>query len=95
MLARDEPLSADGNDALRTAFATGAKQGKFDPLRGAVWLGGADERFADAADRARPLHDAAGLVEDPLARVKRLLRSPAVKEIAGGSRGICYPFAGE
>jgi hypothetical protein len=70
-----------------------AQQGRFDPLRGAVWLGGAEERFTVAADRGRPATDAASAVADPVERLRRLLRTE-LAGLAEASRGVCYPFAG-
>jgi hypothetical protein len=72
---------------------TKAQQGKFDPLRGAVWLG-AEERFADVRDRGRPNLDQSGTMLDPVERMRRLVRGE-LKSLAGDVRGVCYPFAGK
>jgi hypothetical protein len=92
LLAREEPLSAEEVDTLRKLF-TKAPPGKFDPLRGAVWLG-AEERFADGRDRGRPNLDQSGTVLDPVERMRRLVRGE-LKSLAGDVRGVCYPFAGK
>jgi hypothetical protein len=94
LLARDEPLTAEENSRLAKLFADAAPQDKFDPLQGAVWLGGAEaERFSEALDRGRPNVDDAGRVEDPVERVRRLLRDE-VGALGVAARGVCYPFTG-
>ena len=93
VLARDEPLSAAEIGRLRGLFAQPPAQGKFDPLRGAVWLG-AEERFGNAQDRARPDQDQSGTVLDPVERMRRLVRGE-LKGLAGDVRGVCYPFQGQ
>jgi serine/threonine protein kinase len=96
LLAREEALTAAKNDRLRRALRGPAKQGKFDPLLGAVWLGEEKERFGVAADRdrARPAQEKAGAVADPVERLRRLLRGE-VSRLAAVRRGVCYPFAGK
>jgi predicted Ser/Thr protein kinase len=92
LLAREEPLSAEEVGTLRGLF-TKAPRGKFDPLRGAVWLG-ADERFADVRDRGRPNLDQSGTVLDPVERLRRLVRGE-LTSLVSDVRGVCYPFAGK
>jgi hypothetical protein len=65
---------------------------RFDPLRGAVWLG-AGEQFGNARDRGRPEFDNSGTVFDPVERARRLV-SGELKRLADDVRGVCYPFAG-
>ncbi|HVK11095.1 MAG TPA: protein kinase [Gemmataceae bacterium] len=91
VLARDEPLTADENAALRKLFA-GATKGEFDRLRGAVWIGADREtRFLVSQDRGRPDLDKTGSVTDPVERVRRLLRTD-VKPLAADAAAVCYPF---
>jgi hypothetical protein len=92
LLAREEPLSAEEVGQLRGLFMK-APPGKFDPLRGAVWLG-AEERFANVRDRGRPNVDQSGTVLDPVERLRRLVRGE-LKRLADNVRGVCYPFAGK
>jgi hypothetical protein len=92
LLARDEPLSAEEVGQLRRLFKK-APPGRFDPLRGAVWLG-AEERFTEAHDRARPNLDQSGTVLDSVERMRRLVRGE-LKGLAGDVRGVCYPFEGK
>jgi hypothetical protein len=93
LIAREAPLSADENGRLAKALAGRPQAGRFDPLRGAVWLTSEEDHFAAEADRSRPRLDQAGKVLDPVERARRLVRS----ELAGlgAVRGVCYPFAGE
>jgi hypothetical protein len=93
LLARDEPLSAEEVGRLRGVFETKAPAAKFDPLRGAVWLG-AEERFGNAQDRGRPNLDQAGTVVDPVERMRRLVRDE-LKGLGDDVRGVCYPFEGK
>jgi hypothetical protein len=92
LLARDEPLSAAENERLARLLASKPQRGKFDPLRGAVWLG-SEDRFGVAEDRGRPDRDKSGQVLDPVERVRRLVRSE-LPALAEAQRGVCYPFAG-
>jgi hypothetical protein len=94
LLGRDEPLRVEENDRLERLLAGKQQQGKFDPLRGAVWLGGGEERFGVAEDRGRPDRDQSGQVLDPVERVRRLVRRE-LPELAVAGRGVCYPFAGK
>jgi hypothetical protein len=91
-LAREEPLSAEEVRQLRRLFDK-APPGKFDPLRGAVWLG-TEERFGNLHDGARPNLDQSGTVLDPVERLRRLVRGE-LKNLGGEVRGVCYPFDGE
>jgi hypothetical protein len=99
VFARDEPLSAADNEAVRRLFAGARPQGKFDPLRGTVWLrldadgtiGGA---FTNDRDRGRPEQAEAGRVEDPVQRVGRLLRTD-LRGLAPTAHAVCYPFRGQ
>ncbi len=95
LLGRDEPLNAEENSRLARLLAGKSQQGRFDPLRGAVWLGGGveDERFGVAGDRGRPDRDQSGQVLDPVERVRRLVRRE-LAALALAQRGVCYPFAG-
>jgi hypothetical protein len=93
VLARPAPLTAGENDRLRQLLTGPAQKGRFDPLRGAVWLGGGEERFTVAADRGRPATTAASEMADPVERLRRLLRTE-LAGLAEASRGVCYPFAG-
>jgi serine/threonine-protein kinase len=92
VLAREEPLSAEEVGTLRRLFPK-VPPGKFDPLRGAVWLG-AEERFADVRDRGRPNLDQSGTVPDPVERLRRLVRGE-LKRLSEDVRGVCYPFEGK
>jgi tRNA A-37 threonylcarbamoyl transferase component Bud32 len=92
LLARDEPLSAEEVGGLRRLFDKAAPA-KFDPLRGAVWLG-AEEWFGNPQDRSRPNLDQSGTVLDPVERLRRLVRG-GLKSLAGDVRGVCYPFDGK
>jgi hypothetical protein len=92
LLGRDEPLDAAENDRLERLLAGKPQQGRFDPLRGAVWLG-AEDRFGVSEDRGRPDRDQAGQVLDPVERVRRLVRRE-LPALAVAQRGVCYPFAG-
>jgi serine/threonine protein kinase len=94
MLAREEPLSAEENASLAKALAGKPQAGRVDPLRGAVWLGGEEERFSVEADRSRPALEKAGEVADPVERLRRLLRHE-VKGMSEARRGVCYPFEGK
>jgi serine/threonine protein kinase len=91
-LARDEPLRADEVQRLKGLFAKPPPQGKFDPLRGAVWLG-ADDRFGDDRDRGRPNVDQSGALPDPVERMRRLVRGE-LRDLGGDVHGVCYPFQG-
>jgi hypothetical protein len=93
LLGRDEPLSAEENERLKQLLEGKPQQGRFDPLRGAVWLGSGDERFGVAGDRGRPDRDQSGQVFDPVERVRRLVRRE-LPALAVAQRGVCYPFAG-
>jgi hypothetical protein len=93
LLGRDEPLSEEENDRLAKLLAGKPQKAKFDPLRGAVWLGGDEDRFGLAGDRGRPDRDHAGQVLDPVERVRRLVRRE-LPALAVARRGVCYPFAG-
>jgi hypothetical protein len=93
LLARDEPLGDREVRQLRGLFDKAPPQGKFDPLRGAVWLG-KEERFGSATDRGRPNLDASGTVVDPVERMRRLARG-GLHDLGGEVRGVCYPFAGK
>jgi hypothetical protein len=92
LLACQTPLDAAKLGQLKRLFAKAPPQGKFDPLRGAVWLG-PQERFAHTADRGRPALDQAGTLPDPVERIRRLVRGE-LKGLAGEVRGVCYPFQG-
>jgi hypothetical protein len=92
LLARAESLRAEEVTRLRGLFPK-PPPARFDPLRGAVWLGGAEEQFTVAADRGRPATGAASEVADPVERLRRLLRTELL-ELAEASWGVCYPFAG-
>jgi serine/threonine protein kinase len=92
LLARDEPLGDVEVDRLRGLFQNKPPAAKFDPLRGAVWLG-KDMHFGDDRDRARPNYDKAGTVADPVERVRSLVGNE-LKGLAEDARGVCYPFAG-
>ena len=81
------------NDRLARVLGNAPPQGEFDPLRGAVWLG-EEDRFSVLGDRARPALDKAGVVLDPVERLRRLLRTQ-VRELAPVRRGVCFPFAGK
>jgi hypothetical protein len=95
LLVRQAPLSEEDNAALARLFANAPRQGKFDPLRGAVWLSDAGaERFGSAGDRGRPDVDQAGQVEDPVQRVRRLLRGE-LRALSQAGRAVCLPFQGE
>ena len=94
VLVREGPLGEDENGRLKELFRSGLRQGKFDPLRGAVWVGTDEERFGHEADRARVNLDAARPVEDPVMRVRRLLQSDEIRGLSKVCRGVCYPFAG-
>jgi hypothetical protein len=76
-------------------FAGVPRQGKFVPLRGAVWLAdlGA-ERFGNDRDGGRPGLDQSGQVEDPVQRVRRLLRGK-LHAMSQAGRAVCLPFRGE
>jgi serine/threonine protein kinase len=93
LIARDEPLGPTDVARLREPFRTKPAPAKFDPLRAAVWLG-AEERFANNADRGRPNFDGAGVVLDPVERMRRLVGTE-LKGLGGDVRGVCYPFAGQ
>jgi hypothetical protein len=93
LLARDEPLSAAENERLAELLGKAPRQTEFDPLRGAVRLGGDEEQFSVRADRGRPALDKAGEVADPVERLRRMLRAE-VGTLAPVRRGVCYPFAG-
>jgi hypothetical protein len=93
LLARDEPLRADEVRRLRQLFEKVPPPGRFDPLRGAVWLG-ADERFGDDHDRGRPNVDQSGTLVDPVERIRRLVRGE-LKDLGGEVHGVCYPFQGK
>jgi serine/threonine protein kinase len=93
LLACDEPLDAAKREQLKRFFAKAPPQGKFDPLRGAVWLG-PGERFGHTADRGRPALNQAGTLPDPVERIRRLVRGE-LKGLAGEVRGVCYPFQGD
>jgi hypothetical protein len=92
LMARDEPLSRDEVGQLQWLFDK-APPGNFDLLRGAVWLG-AEERFSNLHDRARPNVDQSGTMLDPVERLRRLVRG-GLKNLAGDVRGVCYPFDGK
>jgi serine/threonine protein kinase len=92
LLARDEVLSAEEIGRLRRLFAKKPPPAKFDPLRGAVWLG-TEERFGNQRDRGRPNFDQSGTLLDPVERMRRLVRGE-LKELADDVRGVCYPFEG-
>jgi hypothetical protein len=94
LLAREQPLSAEENALLRVLVSARPQQGKFDPLRGAVWLDGVAERFGDARDRGRPLLAQGVATADPVQRVRRLLATDLVS-LAAVRRGVCFPFAGQ
>jgi hypothetical protein len=94
LLARPAPLSPEDHSALVQLFAAVPKRGRFDPLRGAVWLeAGGAERFGNDQDRGRPNLDAAGQVEDPVERMRRLLRGE-LRSLREAGRAVCYPFQG-
>ncbi len=93
LLTREEPLSARGVQQLQSLFAKAPPQGKFDPLRGVVWLG-KEERFGNALDRGRPNLDQSGTLVDPVERMRRLVRSD-LHDMGGEVRGVCYPFQGK
>jgi hypothetical protein len=93
LLARDQPLSAEEGGRLREVFRTKPPAAKFDPLRGAVWLG-PEERFGNARDRGRPNLDQSGTILDPVERMRRLVRGE-LKGLADDVRGVCYPFEGK
>jgi hypothetical protein len=93
LLARDEPMSAEEIGQLRQVFARVPPQSKFDPLRGAVWLG-TEEYYLNAVDRGRPNLDKSGTQLDPVERVRRLVRDD-LKKLAADVSGVCYPFQGK
>jgi hypothetical protein len=66
---------------------------QLDGLCGAISLG-AEERFADAQDPARPNLDQSGAALDPVERVRRLVRGE-LRSLAGDVRCVCYRFAGK
>jgi hypothetical protein len=92
LLARPEPLRAEEVTRLRVLFPK-PPPARFDPLRGAVWLG-AEERFGNVRDRGRPELDKSGTVFDPVERARRLVRGE-LKGLADDVRGVCYPFEGQ
>jgi hypothetical protein len=92
LLACQTRLDAARREQLKRLFAKAPPQGKFDPLRGALWLG-PEERFGHSKDRGRPALDKAGTLTDPVERIRRLVRGE-LKELAGEVRGVCYPFQG-
>jgi hypothetical protein len=94
LLGRDEPLSAEENNRLAQMLADKPQKVKFDSLRGAVWLGGADDRFSKADDRGRLNRDQSGQVLDPVERVRRLVRHE-LPALAVAQCGVCYPFKGQ
>jgi serine/threonine protein kinase len=93
LLGRDEPLGVEENHRLAALLAGKPQQGKFDPLLGAVWLSGDDDRFAVGADRGRIERDQAAQVLDPVERVRRLVRRE-LPALVVARRGVCFPFAG-
>jgi hypothetical protein len=93
LLARAEPLSDAEVNRLRQLLDKAPEQGKFDPLRGAVWLG-SDTRFGIPEERGRLGSDGAGKAADPVERVRRLVRNE-LKDLGGEVCGVCYPFRGE
>jgi hypothetical protein len=93
LLAREQVLSDPENARLKQLLTGKPQRGKFDPLRGAVWLDGAAERFGDDTDRARPLLAQGVATEDPVQRVRRLLTGE-LAPLAAVRRGVCFPFEG-
>jgi serine/threonine protein kinase len=94
LLARDTPLSKADNDALVGLFTAVPRQGQFDPLRGAVWLSDAGkDRLGNDQDRGRPEFDQARQLEDPVRRVRRVLRLE-LRSLNQAGRAVCFPFQG-
>ncbi len=95
LLARPTPLSPEDHLTLVRLFDTVPQQGRFDPLRGAVWLeAGGAERFGHDQDRGRPNLDAARQVQDPVERMRSLLRGE-LRSLSPAGRAVCYPFQGQ
>jgi len=92
LLARNEPLPEEDMQRLWQVLDRAPPPGKFDPLRGAVWLG-PEDRFGHAPDRGRPNLDQTGTVVNPVERMRRLVRGD-LKKMADEVRGVCYPFRG-
>jgi hypothetical protein len=92
LLARGEPLTPEENAALARLFETAPKQGRFDPLRGAVWLSDVEgDRFDQERDRGRLQVDKAGQAEDPVLWVRGLLHGE-LRSFGQAGRAVCYPF---
>ncbi len=95
LLVRPAPLSPEDHHTLARLFATVPSQARLDPLRGAVWLeAGGAERFGHDQDRGRPNLDAAGQVQDPVERMRGLLRGE-LRSLSPAGWAVCYPFQGQ
>jgi hypothetical protein len=95
VMARGQPLPEHQNDSLKSLFVSGTKSERFDPLRGAVWIGTDEEWVGEKEDRARINFDATRAVNDPVALLQQMLRSDEVRGLSEIIRGVCFPFAGD
>jgi|GEM_PF-3183482 len=94
LLARATPLSAEEQAQLPGLFAGFPVGGKAEVPRGVIWLSDRDPpRTSHDADRGRLDLAQAKRLEDPVERVRTLLRVDLPKLFAE-SRAVCYAFQG-
>jgi hypothetical protein len=94
LLARETALTQEENQRLAEVMSKAMQPGKAPALEGVVWMGGDEEKFSVERDRGRLSFEAGVQLNDPVQKMRGLLRDEA-QTLNAAWRGVCYPFQGK